>query len=317
MELSTCRSRCTRGRATAEKRGIEIERGTVRLGSHRPSDSRNGKTKASLTVGRVIGGFNVRGEETRVASADEAAALIERSKFLWHQRFQLVPGVFTPGVSDVGYLMDIAEIPGDLAGMTVLDIGTTNGGAAFEFERRGAERVVAVDIADASLFGISELIAFLGSTVEFIRASVYELPAVLREPFDLVVFWGVLYHLRHPLLALDSLRELTAGTVSIETAIADHELGALRGRPCVRFYRLGELAEDSSNWFAPSVAALCEWLYSCGFEPTKVHSWPSNYPSRAIVNALVAPGQPEYQGVSYERPIRAQLIDQHDGDGNR
>lgn len=203
--------------------------------------------------------------------------------------------------------MQTAEIPADLSGMRVLDIGTTNGGTAFECERRGARSVVAVDIVEATHFGFSDLRAFLGSHVEFIRASVYELPQLLRPRFDLVIFWGVLYHLRHPLLALDAIRELSRGMVSIESAIADAELGDVMALPLVRFFRGGELANDPSNWFAPTSRALEEWVLSCGFETTKLAQWPEAAPTRGLVNARPSPGIAEYAAISYEAPLRAAI----------
>ena len=154
---------------------------------------------------------------------------------MWHQRFELAGGVYTPGASDIPWLMNKAAVPERLDGATVLDIGTTNGGAAFECERRGARRVVAVDIADENWFGFVTLKRALGSSVDHVQSSIYELPELLGEQFDLVLFWGVLYHLRHPLLALDNVRRLARGTVSIETAVSDHELGGA-ARPAPRTF---------------------------------------------------------------------------------
>jgi len=135
------------------------------------------------------------------ASASEAAAFIASAGFVWHQRFELAPGVWTPGVSSVNFLLDTAGVPADLTGLSVLDVGTTNGGCAFEAERRGARRVVAADIATQELYGFRAIRKFLDSRVEFVQASVYELPDRLNEPFDLVFFVRVRYHLPHPLLA--------------------------------------------------------------------------------------------------------------------
>src|SRR5262249_26852409 len=142
---------------------------------------------------------------------DDQTALdfIAASNFIWHQRFALAPQVYAPGANDVEWLWRRGNLPPDLAGATVLDVGTTNGGFAFEAERRGAAKVVAVDIVDPNLFGFDELKATLRSRVEFIRCSIYELPSRLQTAFDVVIFFGVLYHLRHPLLALDSVRTLT------------------------------------------------------------------------------------------------------------
>jgi len=76
-------------------------------------------------------------------SEKAAREFLADADFIWHQRFELVPGVDTPGENDIVGLIDSAGIPADLSGKSALDLGTTNGGAAFELERRGAERVVA------------------------------------------------------------------------------------------------------------------------------------------------------------------------------
>jgi tRNA (mo5U34)-methyltransferase len=241
--------------------------------------------------------------------AATAERFLASSSAVWHQYFELAPGVFTPGVSKVDYLYDTAGVPQDLTGATVLDIGTTNGGAAFEAERRGASRVVAVDIFEPSWFGIDALIALLGSRVEFKRASVYSLPEDLEgERFDIVLLWGVLYHLRHPLLALDKVRELTRGTAYIESAVADHELEPeLRDRSLARFYRTDELAGDTSNWFAPTVSLLGEWLTSCGLIPAQLTGWPADAPTRGHAVCVPSAGEPEWRGLSYESPVTANV----------
>jgi 2-polyprenyl-3-methyl-5-hydroxy-6-metoxy-1,4-benzoquinol methylase len=131
---------------------------------------------------------------------------IERSEFIWHQRFELAPGVWTPGTSPVAWLCEMAQLPADLSGLTALDVGTTNAGTAFELERRGAARVVALDIYDPDWFGVRALSELLNSKVEYVQGSVYELSWRFAERFDIVIFWGVLYHLRHPLMALATAR---------------------------------------------------------------------------------------------------------------
>jgi tRNA (mo5U34)-methyltransferase len=238
-------------------------------------------------------------------SPEEARAFIERSGFVWHQRFELVPGVWTPGVSPVAWLCAAAGLPPDLSGKTVLDIGTTNGGTAFELERRGAGRVVAVDIFDPDWFGLAPLTEFLGSGVEYAQVSVYELAERFPEPFDLVIFWGVLYHLRHPLLALDNVRAVTRGEASLETAVCDAELPRrLRARTMARFYRRGELSNDPSNWFAPTTAALEDWCISAGFQVQRRGAWPERKPTRAMVGLKPTEDRAEYETLSYERPLR-------------
>lgn len=236
-----------------------------------------------------------------------ARELAGRTDFLWHQRFELCPGIFTPGVSDVDLLLDRAGIPLDLSGASVLDIGTTNGGTAFALERRGASEVIAIDIYDPDRFGFDVIREALGSRAEFRRMNVYELSGRMHQHFDIVIFWGVLYHLRHPLLALDNVRSVTSGCAYIETAVCDHETGQCGEVPVARFYRNDELAGDGSNWFAPNVRALLDWCRSCGLEPETVESWPSELPNRAIVSASVTPGAPEYQSMSYEQTLHCSI----------
>lgn len=237
-------------------------------------------------------------------SPEAAAEFLERSEFVWHQRFELVPGVWTPGVSPIAWLCHEAQVPADLTGRTVLDIGTTNGGTAFELERRGAARVVAADIFGPDWFGVRALTEFLDSKVEFVQATVYELAERFPEPFDLVICWGVLYHLRHPLLALDNLRAVTGGEASLETAVCDAELPRrMRERRLTRFYRRDELSGDSSNWFAPTVTTLEDWAGSSGFACERLGAWPSRRPERAMLRLRPISGAAEYEELSYERPL--------------
>lgn len=240
---------------------------------------------------------------------EAAIEFIEQAGFVWHQRFELAPGVWTPGSSPVPWLCQQAGLPEDLSGKTVLDIGTTNAGTAFELERRGAERVVAVDIFDPDWFGVAALTDFLGSRVEYVRGSVYELSQRFVERFDIVIFWGVLYHLRHPLLALDNVRAVTAGHVSLESAVCDFELASeLRSQPLTWFYRTDALAGDASNWFAPTLRTLQDWCQSAGFAVTSSAAWPPDDPERAMLRLVPTAGRPEYQEVSYERLLRCEVI---------
>jgi tRNA (mo5U34)-methyltransferase len=242
-------------------------------------------------------------------SAQEARAFIDAADFLWHQRFELVPGVETPGAHDLAILFRLAGVEADLSGKAVLDIGTSNGGAAFRMERLGAERVVAVDIYSPEWFGFDSLKDFLGSSVEYVQGTVYDLTRILRgEAFDLVLFWGVLYHLRHPLLALDELRAVVApdGEVSIETAVSDDELGPIGHLPVSRFYRGDELAADPSNWFSPTVACLEDWCASSGLTPTAIDVYGEGVGKRCVLTVRPSHGPPEYTTISYEVPLRAQ-----------
>src|SRR5947209_3796014 len=89
---------------------------------------------------------------TTTPDPDRARELIQQPGIVWHQRFALAPGVDAPGVNDIGWIAQKVGFPDDLTGQSALDIGTTNGGAAFMAEARGANSVVATDIVSQSRF---------------------------------------------------------------------------------------------------------------------------------------------------------------------
>jgi tRNA (mo5U34)-methyltransferase len=105
-------------------------------------------------------------------------------------------------------------LPQDLSGKTVLDIGCNAGFYSIEMKRRGAARVVGIDSDERYLAQARFAADVLGAEIEFQNRSVYEV-AGLRERFDIVIFMGVLYHLRHPLLALDLLYDTVVKDVLI------------------------------------------------------------------------------------------------------
>src|SRR3954451_23783770 len=101
-------------------------------------------------------------------------------------------------------------IPADLSGKTVLDIGCNAGFYSLEMKRRGAARVVGIDSDPAYLAQAKFAGDVAGLQIELRQLDVYQVEQ-LHEKFDLVFFMGVLYHLRHPLLALDLLWEHVVG----------------------------------------------------------------------------------------------------------
>ncbi|HKP74106.1 MAG TPA: TIGR04290 family methyltransferase [Longimicrobiaceae bacterium] len=170
-------------------------------------------------------------------------------------------------------------VPDDLTGKTVLDIGCNAGFYSMEMKRRGAARVVGIDSDDRYLAQARFAAQVEGLEVEYRRLSVYEVGA-LGERFDFVIFMGVLYHLRHPLLALDLLYEHVVGdlmlfqsmqrgsTDSIDVG-ADHhfwetELFDLPAYPKLHFIE-HRYASDPTNWWVPNAACAEAMLRSAGF----------------------------------------------------
>jgi tRNA (mo5U34)-methyltransferase len=208
----------------------------------------------------------------------------------WYQRWEVFKGISTPGWRPVDMICAKTQIPHDLAGKRVLDIGAWNGGFSFECERRGAAEVVAYGLEHPNATGFNWLKDLLGSKVTYVQGSVYTLNAQQLGEFDLILFFGVLYHLRYPLLALDRIRSVCRGDVLLETHTLTSRhllrsplwvfsllvnLSALfRRTPIWRQYREFELhPEDQSNWFSPNIPAVVESLESAGFTAQYLTSW--------------------------------------------
>jgi tRNA (mo5U34)-methyltransferase len=170
-------------------------------------------------------------------------------------------------------------VPDDLEGRTVLDIGCNAGFYSFEMKRRNAGRVVGIDSDPRYLRQASFAAERLGMDIEFRQMSVYEV-GKLGERFDLVIFMGVLYHLRHPLLALDLVHEhvvddlmlfqcLQRGDERIPELEEDYQFSewAAFDRPDYPklFFVEERYASDPTNWFIPNKAGMEAMLRSSGF----------------------------------------------------
>jgi|SRR5436305_1565147 len=170
-------------------------------------------------------------------------------------------------------------IPSDLTGMSVLDIGCNGGFYSIEMKRRGAARVLGVDHDSQYLDQARFATKVLGLDIEYRTMSVYELPK-LREQFDLVLFMGVLYHLRHPLLALDILRQhvvkdwlvfqsmlrgsRTRPQVNDDYPFWETSHFDLPGYPKLHFVEKN-YSQDCTNWWIPNRACAEAMLRSSGF----------------------------------------------------
>jgi tRNA (mo5U34)-methyltransferase len=170
-------------------------------------------------------------------------------------------------------------VPRDLRGQTVLDIGCNAGFYAIEMKRRGADRVVGIDSDPAYLAQARFAAEVCGVELELRSMSVYEVSR-LRERFDLVLFMGVLYHLRHPLLALDLIHEHVArdlllfqsmlrgsdrvAPVAPDYDFWDQDLFDDPGFPRLHFVEQ-RYAGDPTNWWIPNRACAEAMLRSAGF----------------------------------------------------
>jgi len=190
-----------------------------------------------------------------------------QARFRYHS-IDLPDGSILPGLQSVEHMRNrlaVFGVPTDLRGRRVLDVGAWDGWFSFECERRGAE-VVAVDCVELDTF--LEARELLGSRVEYRTLDVVELSAARLGRFDLVLFFGVLYHLRHPLLGLEKALELSTDQVLVESYVIPSEG---RDVPAVmEFYERGELGGQIDNWCGPSPECLLAMCRSAGFARAEI-----------------------------------------------
>jgi tRNA (mo5U34)-methyltransferase len=168
-------------------------------------------------------------------------------------------------------------LPEDLGGASVLDIGCNGGYYSIALKKRGAGRVLGVDVDDRYLSQARFAAAILGLEIEFEKRSVYEIDNVIGN-FDYVLFMGVFYHLRYPIYALDKIVKKVGKQLIFQTMIR----GSLEARtwakdygfwnkqpfadpdfPCMYFIE-HSYANDPTNWLIPNRGGIEAILRSAG-----------------------------------------------------
>jgi tRNA (mo5U34)-methyltransferase len=220
------------------------------------------------------------------AAADGLKARIEELG-PWFQNMELrgvntAPEHFLGDYPTVKFKRFEHAIPNDLTGKTVLDIGCNAGFYSIEMKRRGATRVLGIDFDPKYLAQARFAAEVQGMDIEFRQMSVFDVGR-LGEKFDLVIFMGVLYHLRHPLLALDLLYDNVVGDMMIFQSMlrgsddvahvnADYDFWRTEifdedAFPKMYFIE-DRYAQDPTNWWIPNRSCVEAMLRSAGFEIT-------------------------------------------------
>jgi tRNA (mo5U34)-methyltransferase len=207
----------------------------------------------------------------------------------WFQKIEVFPGYYSPGWSDpMEDKLPYFGLPPDMTGMRVLDIGCAEGFFSFEAEKRGAREVIGIDSFPDSVRRFNIVKAARQSNATAFLMNVYDLEPKRLGTFDLVLFYGVFYHLKHPQLSLERIRSICTGSLLFQTHI--YEEPAIRGTPWARFYPHGIMSGDDKQLFDPTVF----WLFNStcclamldhvGFTDLRVIS---NDPQPFVVHARV------------------------------
>jgi len=204
----------------------------------------------------------------------------EISRVTWYHKIEVAPGVVTPGINDAHLVLPLLDLPSSLIGKRVLDLGARDGFFSFECERRGAE-VVPVDYVSGDQTGFNIARELLGSKLKLRQDNVYNITPEKYGTFDIVLFLGLLYHLRDPLFVLDAIRRVCRSTVYVETEIyPDNSL-----EPFMRFHPLATANNDPTNYWSPNPACLKAMLEESNFE---VQSYTPVSPTRGLVVGMTA-----------------------------
>ena len=236
-------------------------------------------------------------DSARMWTAAERQVLERRIAELgpWFHNFQLADGVWTNPQGSPGPLYPdirwkaVERLLSNVRGKSVLDIGCSSGFFSLKLKELGADYVLGVDAGEQPK--AVEQARFAARTLnleaDFRVLSVYDLDQIGRQ-FDIVLFMGVLYHLRHPLLALEAVRRLCRESLIVQTITTTHngsfkELGADELQksslhstllndaryPAMRFVE-GALDGDVTCWFVPNPQGALSMLRSSGFKPEQV-----------------------------------------------
>ena len=245
--------------------------------------------------------------------ADGSTLQQQVDSLLWYHSIDLGNGVVTRGMSDPKNAVGVEQLP-PLAGRTVLDIGAWDGYYSFLAERSGATRVVALDhyswgvdipardrywqqcrddgglpdhTRDATDFWQADLPGKRGfdlareslhSNVESVVADFTTVDLSSLGTFDVVLYLGVLYHMKEPLGCLERVRAVTREVAVIETTAV--RAPGDSGHRLLVFHAGSELNRDFGNWYQPNIAALRALVLAAGFSRVNVVQGPPASPSR-------------------------------------
>ena len=215
----------------------------------------------------------------------------------WYHKIQLPYGIITPGWAPID--PEAYKIPESLKGKRVLDVGSWDGYWSFEALKRGASEVVAIDDFSDYMGSLDKRDRKTWETFDLCRSalgysedacrriemSIYDVNAQRLGIFDVVFFFGTLYHLRYPLLALDLISSICKEEIYVESAILDdyspYQGGLGHGysgrQMLMEFYPGKEYGNNETNWWVPTLLCMMSMVKASGFG--NVEGWKLENPS--------------------------------------
>jgi tRNA (mo5U34)-methyltransferase len=201
---------------------------------------------------------------------EESRRQIERlTKLGWYHSIELPGGSVVEGHQTIHQLRTRIRqfpVPEDLTGRRVLDVGAWDGWFSFEMERRGAEVLALDSTRNTRLLEAKKL---LGSRIEYHIGDICRLTAKDLGTFDIVLFLGVLYHVKHPIRALENVCGMCRDMACIESFVTDTDPAAI---PLMEFYETTELRGQLDNWVGPNAACLHAFCRTAGFARVDLES---------------------------------------------
>lgn len=230
-------------------------------------------------------------DEPTTNSASDALREAITAQPYWYHKIELPDGIVTPGWAPLD--AKSYGILDDLTGKRVLDVGAWDGFWTFEALKRGASQAVAIDDFSDYLGSLEkrdrpgwqtfdlcrDALGYDDNVCQRVEMSVYDLSEERLGRFDVVFCFGVLYHLRHPLLALDCLAGVCDESLHVESAILDdfspYRGGLGRGydgsQMVMEFYPDDQYGNNHTNWWTPTIHCLGHMVRSAGFQ--HVEGW--------------------------------------------
>ncbi len=224
-------------------------------------------------------------EPPNASSREELTALVKSFPY-WYQRIYLGHGVYTLETHggrahhETVWQRLLPALPVDLQGASVLDVGCNAGFFCIETKLRGAGRVLGIESWGDFVKQAERIGQIWNLDTEYRQLDADDIPGI-QENFDLVVFTGILYHLKNPLHVLEALGRICQDAILVETEILPENPancvhvrlgppGAVRLTPArkgmMKFIEADELNGDGTNWWVPDTECVMAMLRVAGFK---------------------------------------------------